>query len=91
MGEDEVLRDQFIEGLVDPALRRELRSRVRGEPGVTFGQAKEVAIFWGEDSGGTQAVAAVVQVAKDKRVDGQAGRKLSRKLWDKFGMRLCWD
>lgn len=64
---DNVLRDHFIAGLGDPALRRELRVRVRLDPTLTFPQVKEEAIFRAEDTGDTpQAVAAVVQVSQNK-------------------------
>lgn len=41
-----VLRDQFIEGVRDPTLRRELRRLVREKPGLNLFEIREEAIMW---------------------------------------------
>lgn len=41
-----VLRDQFIEGVRDPTLRRELRRLVREKPGLSLFDIREEAIMW---------------------------------------------
>ena len=49
--EETVLRDQFIEGLRDAALRRELRKIVRDRPGSCLLDVRDVALRWDmEDS-----------------------------------------
>lgn len=40
-----VLRDQFIEGVRDPTLRRELRRMVREKPGLSLFEIREEAIM----------------------------------------------
>lgn len=58
-----VLRDQFILGLCDAGLRRELRGMVRTAPDSSFVKIKQEAIQRAEESGEVrQAVAATVQV-----------------------------
>lgn len=44
--ETTVLRDQFIEGVRDLSLRRELRKYVRGKPASTFIEVREEAYLW---------------------------------------------
>lgn len=41
-----VLRDQFIEGIRDPTLRRELRRHVRDKPSCTMVEVREEACLW---------------------------------------------
>lgn len=58
-----VLRDQFILGLCDAGLRRELRGMVRGAPDSSFIEVKKEAILRAEEFGEVrQAVAATVQL-----------------------------
>lgn len=59
----DVLRDQFILGLCDAGLRRELRGMVRAVPGSSFVEVKQEAILRAEEFGEVrQAVAATVQL-----------------------------
>ncbi|KAL0161724.1 hypothetical protein M9458_045449, partial [Cirrhinus mrigala] len=48
-----MLRDQFVEGIRDPALRRELRRYVREKPESSMVEVREEAYLWGweEQSG----------------------------------------
>ncbi len=48
-----MLRDQFVEGIRDPALRRELRQYVREKPESSMVEVREEAYLWGweEQSG----------------------------------------
>lgn len=58
-----VLRDQFILGLCDAGLRRELRGMVRTAPDISFVEVKQEAILRAEEFGEVrQAVAATVQL-----------------------------
>lgn len=51
--EKTILRDQFVEGIRDPALRRELRRYVRDKPESSMVEVREEAYLWGweEQSG----------------------------------------
>lgn len=54
MGNEKImLRDQFVEGIRDPALRRELRRYVREKPESSMVEVREEAYLWGweEQSG----------------------------------------
>ncbi|XP_043983725.1 uncharacterized protein LOC122837437 [Gambusia affinis] len=51
--ENTVLRDQFIEGIRDLSLRRELRKYVRGKPASTFIEVREEAYLWSLDQAPT--------------------------------------
>lgn len=44
-----MLRDQFVEGIRDPALRRELRRYVRDKPESSMVEVREEAYLWGSD------------------------------------------
>lgn len=64
-----ILRDQFILGLLDVGLRRELRGMVRAAPDSSFLEVKQEAILRADEFGEVrQAVAATVQLkpAPDK-------------------------
>lgn len=49
--EQKVLRDQFIEGLHDPLLKRELRKFTREKPDSTMIQVREEAYLWSVEDG----------------------------------------
>lgn len=54
--EQKVLRDQFIEGLSDPLLKRELRKFAREKPDSTMLQVREEAYLWSvEDASHSKA------------------------------------
>ncbi|KAM9699214.1 uncharacterized protein ACNS7B_003097 [Menidia menidia] len=55
--ENTVLRDQFIEGIRDLSLRRELRKYVRGKPASTFIEVREEAYLWSLDQAPTTKMA----------------------------------
>lgn len=62
-----VLRDQFISGLLDNALRRELRNMVRTTSTLTFAEIKREAIVRIDDlDNPPQAMASAVRVTQDK-------------------------
>lgn len=62
-----VLRDQFISGLLDNALRRELRNMVRTTSTLTFADIKREAIVRIDDlDNPPQAMASAVRVTQDK-------------------------
>lgn len=45
-----LLRDQFIEHVLDDMLRRELKQRVLQEPAISFVDLRGIAIRWAETS-----------------------------------------
>ncbi|XP_067309558.1 uncharacterized protein [Pseudorasbora parva] len=48
VGDEKImLRDQFVEGIRDPALRRELRRYVRDKPESSMVEVREEAYLWG--------------------------------------------
>lgn len=47
--EKNVLRDQFVEGVKDPSLRRELRKYVRAKPASTLIEVREEAYLWSSE------------------------------------------
>ncbi|KAL6489612.1 hypothetical protein MHYP_G00033530 [Metynnis hypsauchen] len=47
--EKAVLRDQFVQGVRDPSLRRELRKYVRGKPTSTLIEVREEAYLWSSE------------------------------------------
>lgn len=62
-----VLRDQFISGLVDGALRRELHNMVRTTATLTFAEIKREAMLRVDDfESVTQMMAAAVRVNQDR-------------------------
>lgn len=62
-----VLRDQLISGLVDGALRRELRNMVRTTATLTFAEIKREAMLRVDDfESVTQMMAAAVRVNQDR-------------------------
>ncbi|XP_056272346.1 uncharacterized protein LOC130195081 [Pseudoliparis swirei] len=67
------VRDQFIEGVRDPSLRRELRKMVRGKPRSSLFEVREEAIAWSfEDKSCDTKVAKSRQVVCDSiRGEGQ--------------------
>ncbi|XP_038143593.1 uncharacterized protein LOC119785194 [Cyprinodon tularosa] len=70
--ENTVLRDQFIEGVRDLSLRRELRKYVRGKPASTFIEVREEAYLWSLDQApSTKMVRSKVQTCSNVTVGAQ--------------------
>lgn len=65
--EGHILRDQFISGLLDGGLRRELRGMVRASVNLSFADIKREAMLRVEDlENTTHAMAAAVQIKQDR-------------------------
>ena len=47
---DRLLRDQFIENVLDDTLRRELKKQVATAPEISFVSLRNVTIKWGEEA-----------------------------------------
>lgn len=70
--ENTVLRDQFIEGIRDLSLRRELRKYARGKPASTFVEVREEAYLWSLDQApSTKMVRSKVKTCSNVAAEAQ--------------------
>ena len=67
---DTTLRDQFIEGVRDSLLRKELKKFLRSKPSLTFLDVRDEAIRWSDDEEpGPSSAAVNIQRGAQPRID----------------------
>lgn len=77
--EQNVLRDQFVEGIRDTSLRKALKRIVREKPQMTFLEVREEATLWAEEEDkpfvSKTVATSVVDVCTDSQVSGVTVRE----------------
>lgn len=92
---DRLLRDQFIENVLDDTLRRELKKQVATAPEMSFVSLRSIAIKWGEEARtGGKARARAYSCDAYMQVEGGGGdvNAVSAKTRDEMSeLRECFS
>ncbi|XP_038066113.1 uncharacterized protein LOC119736162 [Patiria miniata] len=73
---EHLLKDQFAEGVHDVLLRKYLKSKLRGTPGIDFFALRTEAIEWAEESEGAASSSNPVTISRQSAKEEPSARSL---------------